>query len=268
MTRLEAIGLKSPGLWLAVSVIIGIAHMVTGGAPPHFMIINAAALGIALVIIRFAPAVDEGRAPVALAAAAIAILIFPLLTGPEVAGASRWIGVGPVTLHSGMLMLPILAALLFRLKPAPQVAVVALAAIAVSLQPDRASAMALLAGTGALAFANRSATRAAQMVLAGLAIWATFAQPDTLQPVRFVENVVSDSWRQNPLVGAILLASLVATLVIPVSGNRRLFPVAAILAGFTFASLIGAYPVPLVGYGASAILGFGLAIAAARQPVP
>jgi hypothetical protein len=36
------------------------------------------------------------------------------------------------------------------------------------------------------------------------------------------------------------------------------------MAGFTIPSLLGSYPQPLIGYGASAILGYGLGIAALR----
>jgi uncharacterized membrane protein YccC len=71
----------------------------------------------------------------------------------------------------------------------------------------------------------------------------------------------------NPLLAAILAASLAATIIIPALGKRRLVPVTATFAGFAIASFLGAYPVPLLGYGAASILGFGLAIAMKRVDV-
>jgi hypothetical protein len=257
----------SPSLWLTASVIAGIAYMAMNGAPLHYPAINAIALGLALVLMRIAPGADSSRAPIGLAAIAIFVLALPILAGPEVKGVNRWIELGPVRLHSGMLVLPMLAVILPRLKPMHQVATLALAAIAVSLQPDRASAIALMAGAGASLGAHRSSAAAALFLTAGFSVWASFAQPDVLTAVPFVENVLPDAWRAAPLGTVALAAALFAAIFFPAFGNGRLFPMAAVLAGFTIASLIGAYPVPLIGYGASAILGFGLAVAAARQPV-
>ncbi len=109
---------------------------------------------------------------------------------------------------------------------------------------------------------------AAQLLLAALAVLATFAQPDGLQPVRFVETILSDAWQHHPAVAVMLMGILAVTLTLPAVGHPDRFPAAATVAGFAVASLIGAYPVPLLGYGASSILGFGLAIAAARRSVP
>lgn len=262
--------LKSPSLWLTAVVFVGIINMAIGAAPAHYLAVNAAALGLALAAMRLSPAIDDGQAPLAIAVGAVIVLFFPVLTGPEVDGVSRWIGLGPVQLHSGMLVLPVLAALLSRLKPAHRLTLVALAAIAVSIQPDRASAIALLAATGAAMLVKRSAVNAIQLLLAGLAglaVLATFAQPDVLLPVRFVETVFSDAWQHHPAVAVILMAIIVATLTLPALGHRTRIPAAASVAGFAIAPLIGAYPVPLLGYGASAILGFGLAVAVARPTV-
>jgi hypothetical protein len=256
--------LSSPSLWLIICVVASIANMAAGSAPSHYLAINAIALAAALAMIRFVPAFKTDSAVMIVSAFAILALGLPLLLGPDLAGVRRWIGAGPVQLHSGMLVLPLLVVLLPRLKSAHAMAVRALAAILISLQPDRASAIALLAGTGALFLVNRSTTNALQLLCAFLATGVTFIRPDILEPVAFVENVLSDVWLKNPLLAVGLAASLTATIIIPSLGNRRLIPVTATLAGFAIASFLGAYPVLLLGYGAASILGFGLAIAMTR----
>jgi hypothetical protein len=258
----------SPSLWLIIVVMTGIANMVVGSAPVHYIAINAVALVAALAIMRFLPAIETEHAVLVVSAVAIFALALPLLIGPDLEGIRRWIGLGPVQLHSGMLVLPMLVALFPRLKSAHGITAVALAAVAISLQPDRASAIALLTGTAALLVANRSATNALQLLCAGVAVAVTFMRPDALEPVAFVENVLPDAWRSNPLLAVLLGASLAAALFIPAIGHQKLIPVMATVGGFAVASLLGAYPVPVIGYGAAAIIGYGLAVAAARQPVP
>ncbi len=260
--------LRSPGFWLAAIVIIGIANMAIGGAPSHYLAVNAAALGLALAAIGLMPSNSRRTFPLAIAVTAVIILILPLLIGPEVTGMRRWVGFGAVQLHSGMLALPVLAAVLLQLKPVNRLILIALAASAIAVQPDRASAMALFAASGAVVYANRSAVNAAQLLLAALAVLATFAQPDVLQPVRFVETILSDAARHHLAAAAMLIAILAATLILPALRYPDRAVAAAAVAGYAVASLIGAYPVPLLGYGASSILGFGLAIAAARRSVP
>ncbi len=139
------IALRFPGLWLTAIVIVGIVNMAVGSAPLHYLAVNAVALVLALAAIRFTPAIGNGRVPLAIAVGAVLLLFLPLLMGPDVDGVSRWIGFGPVQLHSGMLAFPVLAALLSRLKSVQRLTLIALAAMAVSIQPDRASASALLA---------------------------------------------------------------------------------------------------------------------------
>jgi cell division protein FtsW (lipid II flippase) len=260
--------LTSPSLWLIVVVLAGVANMALGSAPLHYMAINAAALAAMLAMIRFLPVIKTERLVLIMSAAAIIALGLPLLIGPDLEGIRRWIGLGPVQLHSGMLVLPMLVALFPRLKSAHGITAVALAAVAISLQPDRASAIALLTGTAALLVANRSATNALQLLCAGVAVAVTFMRPDTLEPLAFVENVLPDALGSNPLLAVVLGASLAAALFIPAIGHQKLIPVMATVGGFAVASLLGAYPVPVIGYGAAAIIGYGLAVAAARQPVP
>lgn len=254
----------SPGLWLAIGVGSGLVHMAANGAPPSYLAVNAGALGLALALMRF---VHVPRNSGLLVAAAAVLLLLPMLLGPEVGGASRWVGIGPLLLHSGMLALPALMAIAPRLAPPYRIASVALAATAIAFQPDLASAIALLAGASAVLASSRTATDAGQVVLAGAALCATLIQPDILQPVRFVENVLSDAWQTSAVAALVLAAVLIAAIIVPPLANRQLLPSYATMGGFAVASLFGPYPTPLIGYGAAAIIGLGLAVAVTPKPM-
>jgi cell division protein FtsW (lipid II flippase) len=262
------LNLFSPLIWLSLSVLLGIYNMANAGAPLIYVAVNAGAMLLAVSLIVFVPVIKAERVTLILCACAVAALGLPLVIGADLDGVRRWIGVGPVQFHSAMLVLPTLVALSPRLKPAHGVAAAAFASIAISLQPDRASAIALLAGTAALLIVNRSPTHTIQLLFAGFAVAATFMLPDSLEPAAYVENILPDAWRNSPILAIVLAASLAAALIIPAICDQRLFPLTATIGGFAVASLMGTYPVPLLGYGAAAIIGYGLAVAAARQPVP
>jgi len=57
-----------------------------------------------------------------------------------------------------------------------------------------------------------------------------------------------------------LAASPVVIVLLAGGGRTERFAVSGALIGFALASIIGSYPTPLIGYGASAILGFALAL--------
>lgn len=256
-----------PVQWLALGVFAGIVFMAAGGAPTHYLVINAVALGIAWGLTSALPIASSARALLLCAVGMIIALALPLLVGPEVGGAERWIGAGPVQVHSGMLVIPALSVLLARLKSAHRLVTVVAASIAIVLQPDTGSAIALLAGVGAVLAAERSLANVATFLIATIAICVTLMRPDTLEPVPFVENVLASAWEGNVVLGAVLTLALAATILMPGFRNADFRPSMAAFVGFAIASLLGTYPTPIIGYGAASIVGFGLAIAAARRPV-
>jgi hypothetical protein len=255
----------SPGLWLTICVTAGIVYMMMGGAPLHYPAINAIALVMALALMHFMPRSKNQSANTALAAGTVLVLFLPLVIGPELNGVRRWVGIGPFQLHSGMMVLPMLATLLPRLKPALRISMIAAACVAISIQPDRASAIALLTGTIAILIMDKSVPNVLSVICTIASVGVTFIQSDSLEAVRFVERVLVDAWHYSPLIASVLGAALVASLIIPTLTRRDLRAAFAVMAGFAIASLLGVYPVPFIGYSASSILGFGLAVAAIRK---
>jgi hypothetical protein len=247
-------------LGLSISVLAGIGYMALMGAPLHYMAVNMIALVVALTAIYvFQSPVSFGF--IAVSMGLIVLLLFlPLFTGPDLDGVRRWIGIGPLKLHTGMMLLPLLAALMPFVDARLSCAVVAFAGMALSLQPDLASALALLCASATHAAKNLSRCTMAMTAAALLALTYTIIVEYPLQPVRFVEYVFADAYEYSPLAAIFLVICSAASILFLWRMNPNSLAVIAAMAGFFLASFFGAYPVPLIGYGAAPILGLALAI--------
>lgn len=247
----------------------GLAYLAAFGAPARLIAVNAGALVLASLWAVW------GRLPTSLgvrfgiALLAAALLFLPLLLGPAVGGVSRWLPAGPVLVHSGALLLPlvvVLAAKATRFGPA----LLALAAAALALQPDSAMLAGLAAASAVLAALRRSAGFAlVAAASAGLAA-LTFGR-GTLEAQIFTEGVLAQVWAAAPLaalaLGALLFAA-VPVLLLRTGPREETLPLAALLVTLGAMAAIAPFPFPLIGYGASPILGLGLALGAsgtARQ---
>ena len=249
-------------------VLIGLGWMAWAGAPRSYLAINAAALVLALASALWLRLPKGVPARLAMAGAALAAMALPLLIGPELDGVRRWIAFGPLRLHAGYLVLPLLVVLVARMPSLPTSAFL-LAALALSMaQPDLATALGLSAAAAALALKRRDAVSLVAAASAAGALSYLARQSDPLEPVRFVEHVQSEAFAAQPAVGVVLgLAGLLPALWFRAGAAQALalgwFTLAAGLAAF-----IGNYPSILIGYGAAPILGTGLALAALRSSGP
>lgn len=245
---------------LALPVLAGITWMSAGGAPLAWLALNGAALVLALALAVLLPIPQDEARVTLLAAMLVAALIATSFAGTAVDGVRRWVSLGPVTLHVGYLVLPLLAALTPRLSSGRAVALLVLALLATLLQPDRATSIALSATLAALAYLRGDRATFVGLIIAMASCGAALTSPDTLALVRFVERVQQDAWAVEPLAGlALTLATLAPLLVL-----RAALPLAAFMVAAGAMAFAGPYPSILIGYGAAPILGFGLALAALR----
>jgi hypothetical protein len=254
---------------LVVPALAGFAYLAAFGAPARLIAVNAGALALAMAWVRLGRMPSGAAARLGLAAAVAALLFLPLVTGPEAGGVSRWLPGGPVQLHSGGLLLPLVTVLAAREPHWTGAALLALAGAALALQPDAASLLALGVASAVLAATTRSIAYGIVGAAAlGLAT-VTFGA-GALEPQVFTEHVLPHVWQSAPPAALALAATLFivpqALLVtdarLPLAGARAL---AALLAGFGIAALLGPFPYPLIGYGAAPILGLGLALGATRS---
>lgn len=255
---------------LAGAVLAGIAFMLGNGAPTDGIAINLASLFLALVIAWLGDRLTPRHSLAVLGIAAIALaLLATAFFGSDINGVRRWIRIGPVALHVAMLTCPALLILYARRAPSLSgIAAVAIITIAMALQPDRGSALALFVAFLTIATIRRTTADIMLAIVTLIGLVIALARPDPLTPVVFVEHVLAYGWTASPLWGLALTAAA-AMLLLPLTAfahatNDTRTALAGWMAwtvGLLAASILGDYPTPAIGIGASAIIGHGLALA-------
>jgi cell division protein FtsW (lipid II flippase) len=253
-------------------VIAGTVFMAYAGAPYAYPVTNGAAAGFVAITFWRAPQIDP-RTSLLVVAVIVPGLLVCTFAGPAIEGVHRWVALGPLKLHSAMLVLPFFATQMFRHDKRLTAAVGTLVAVIVALQPDRASAFALFLTSLCWLYFMQDRWSFATLLVSGAALVSTMLNTDTVLPVSFVEHVMSEAALVHSAIAALLTISMLIAIAGPVfagwrgqSGISAPFAAwSACLAGYFLASLAGPYPVPLLGYGVSSILGFGLALAVVGQ---
>lgn len=261
----------------AVSVALGELYLFAAGAPRRYLLVNAGALALGAAFAaleRFLPARNRTVAGVATIAVGLCLLATALVY-PPVDGASRWMRVAGVSLQPSLILLPAVLIHFARSRDALSALGLAIAGVALGLQPDRAMAGTLVSGLAALWIVRRELPVVVALVTASAGFAATWLRPDNVPPVPFVEQVVQSSFAYHPLAGLAVAAGLLILLVPAIAGGLRQQADrdASLVFGATWlaiivSALLGNYPTPLVGYGSSAILGYcfsAIALASSRK---
>jgi cell division protein FtsW (lipid II flippase) len=250
-----------------VAVSLGVVYLAMAGAPARYLAINVGALVLGVALWLGVGRASEARwSGAAIIVLALSILATALL-GTPVEGAARWISLGPLVVQVSLVLLPAAIVLYARPADALGTAGIVLAALALALQPDRANAAALAAGTGAVLLLERSRFTALAFAAAAAGFAAAMLQPDNLPAVPYVDRIFFTAFDVSPLAGGAVLAGSLLLLLPVLSATRgrvERTPLAAF--GACWATIIAAaaiadYPTPLVGYGGSAILGYLLSVA-------
>ena len=252
------------------ALVVGLVVMSRAGVPAGIWIRNLAATLVGVLLIITAPGLRAGSSScVALRRWLIAVgvsLLGATLIAPGVDGVHRWLGLGPLEIHVGAVILPSLLVFITDLDWAPTVAVGVLTLLVLLLQPDAAQAASFAAGWGVW-IAMRSGRRAAAPIAAAVLLaGAAWLRNDPLEPVAYVEGIVGVAAGQGTIWGATSLFAL-ALLPIPflLNPNHRVGTALAVyMTGTLAAAWVGDYPVPVLGYGVSPILGYYLVVVTLR----
>lgn len=258
-----------------LAVALGVSAMLAYDAPRGFIVVNIIALVLATGLALVARRIQSTAIDLWIAAATLAALLATLAIGPNLDGVQRWLAVGPVRLHIGMLLVPALAIAVARLDARQATGALCIAAIMAALQPDLATALALLAIALVTAILSGELLRWIAVLGTAASTFWCLTHPDNLAPVRFVEYVLADMAATNVALSIALAIALAAAILSPLIGWKHTDPanrpamaaMTASLAAYTLASLIGPYPTPLIGAGAASILGWGLALGRLHAPV-
>lgn len=248
---------------LVVPTLGGLAYLIAFGARTSLLVVNAAALvlGALWVIWGRIPSRPEVRC--GLAALALPSLFLPPLLNLDAGGVARWLPLGPFLLHAGMLLLPVILVIAAGM-PRAGPWLLAVAALALGLQPDAGTLAGLSAASAVLGVMQRSPLHA--LVAGGsLALTLTTWRAGTLEAQVFTEGVLMQVWQSAPAaavaLGALLFVALpVLLLRAPPLARAQALALAALLAGWSIAALFAPFPYPLIGYGAAPILGMALAL--------
>ena len=248
------------------ALLLGVVWMRQSGIPAVVYMQNvvAAALGLAV-----AGSCSHRRASTRLGVAIVVLALVLLLATLIAEGAQsvhRWLRIGGVTVHVALLFIPLVLAELDRMLREARVAfacgVMVTVAAVLAMQPDASQAIAF-AGSAVLLLAlhrKRSRVAAAMLVLLALA-GLSFMRTDPLAPVPHVEEIAIRIGARGAAWQAAVIAALSLLLVPFVRRQRNVSTsaasaVAVYLALVIAASYWGNFPVPVLGYGMSAIIGY------------
>ena len=253
--------MKSALAALAVPVLGGVAGLAMLGAPVTYLLTNFAALAIAAAWIAFGHAPERARGRHLVLAVLLAMLFVPLLTGPEQVGIARWLPLGPVTLHAGMLVFPAIATLAAREREHAAL-ILSVALFAAFLQPDAATGFAVVFAAVGLHDVSKD-WRVGLVAIVGFFASIVMALRGQLPPAPFVERLLiysaGDNWMAVTIMSLALGIGFCLIFATRLAREQR-FALAGALFGFIVTALMAHYPTPLVGYGAAPILGIGLAL--------
>jgi cell division protein FtsW (lipid II flippase) len=199
------------------------------------------------------------------------LLLAATLAQPGLEGVRRWVPIGPLQLNAAFVALPILlVAFGMILAVAPRRTWViplatAIAAIVLMLQPDPSQATAFGAAVVVLLLLRSSPTSrdwltVGIILLAAIVAWT---RPDPLPSVPYVEGIVGLAGNLGTVWVA---ASLLALALLPIPfiadalrnphGSRASLAAAVYFAIVSSVPLLGPYPVPVLGFGLSPLVGY------------
>ncbi len=260
-------GIDRPGRDLSIlalgalpALLLGVVWMRQTAVPPALYLQNVAAaiVGAVIAVASLRRRVSP-RLGITITAISIVLLVATLATA-GVQGVHRWFRIGLLNLHVAALLLPLVLVELDRLLRAARMSVaigimLTVAAI-LALQPDAGQATAFV-GSCVVLLAMQGKPRwvAVATMLALLALAAlSFLRNDPLDAVPYVEEIAIRIG-QHGVIWQVAVAVALLLLIVPFARTRAL-AVAVYFALVIAASYWGNFPVPILGYGTSPILGY------------
>ncbi|WP_438728379.1 hypothetical protein ACR9YC_13130 [Parasphingorhabdus sp. DH2-15] len=250
-----------------IASIIGLTYLSASGAPQTMIIVNIAAtlLGIILAIGAILSIRMTKRFAILAALIASLTLLATALFGYAIEDARRWILMGPFFVQTSLILLPSIALCFARSQNLWTLLAICAAGLAVAIQPDRAMA-AMLSGTAIIICCKKASSMTiTAAIFCSIAFMATLLQPDRLPAVPFVDHILWTAFDVHATLGLSLwfgcLIMICPVLLLP-RANRTIvhYIFASSWLIIIASAALGAYPTPMLGYGASAIIGYFLSL--------
>ena len=243
--------------------LVGLAYLLVAGAPLTMLMVNGAAILIGtflLLGLRVSVRISDDFIMITACGGAV-ILLATAIFGHAVEEARRWFVIGPFFIQTSLVVLQILVTGFARLQNRVTLAAMVLAAAAMAIQPDRAMAAMLFVAVALVARFRPSRLTFGAAAFCAIAFATTLLLPDRLPAVPFVDHILWTGFDISLWVGVALWAGcllLVCPILFVPGAERGIthYVFAGSWLTLIAAAAMGAYPTPVVGYGASAIIGY------------
>jgi cell division protein FtsW (lipid II flippase) len=256
------------------ALIVGVLTMRALDVPVSAWQMNLAAALVGVLLcafIRFSP-FPRGRTAWYVMTIAAMLPILATFASRDVDGVHRWIFLGSFALHASAVVAPLLIASVIT-APNPNFMIVTAVATAgvLALQPDAAQACSFAGACAVILIRDLKAGRPRKLALALAALVAccmvSLLRPDPLHPVRHVEEIFEAVSARGAGWAAVASVALLL-LPLPYFVLRRhdlALALGVYVAMVTIAPLWGTFPVPVMGYGVSPIVGYFIALGLAMN---
>lgn len=252
--------------------LTGLAYLAVSGAPGSMLIVNGTALVLGMLIaIAIMVSVQNTKGFVTIAAVTGSVILLGTATfGHAVEDARRWVSIGPFFIQTSLIFLPLIALCFARIQNIWTTLAVVTAGFAIAIQPDRAMAAMLFAAVAVICWLRPGQWTFSAAICCAIGLLATLFQPDRIPAVPFVDHILWTAFDLSIMAGlALWIGCLI--LVSPiffVQRNERSaihFTFTACWVTLIAVAAMGAYPTPVVGYGASAVMGYFVSLIIVRQ---
>jgi len=250
-----------------VAGLIGLAYLLVSGAPLNMVIVNGAAMFVGILLAPSLRLSARATDPVVSTTALISsfILLGTAIFGYAIEDAKRWLLIGPFFIQTSLILLPLIAICFARIQNFRTTLAVCVAAFAMAAQPDRAMAAMLFVAVAIVAIMRPNRLTISAAVFSTMTFAATLVLPDRLPAVPFVDFILWSAFDIGFWVGLALWAGcllLVCPIFLVPKAERNVLHYVFVSCWLTLiaAAAMGAYPTPIVGYGASAIIGYFLSL--------
>ena len=247
--------------------LIGLTYLLASGSPLTMVIVNGGTIvaGIFLTLsLRFAarPS-DQVVAMTALIGAFI--LLGTASFGYAIEDARRWLLIGPFFIQTSLIFLPLIAVCFAKVQNIRTALAVFVAAFAMAVQPDRAMAAMIFVAVAIVGMMRPSKLTFGASIFCAMTFATTLLLPDQLPDAPFVDHILWSAFDIDLWVGLALWAGcllLVCPILFTPKAERNILYYVFSSCWLTLiaAAAMDAYPTPIVGYGASAIIGYFLSL--------
>lgn len=185
-------------------------------------------------------------------------------------GVHRWVSVGGFGLHVSAIVAPVI---ITSVATAPSahlaIATAVVTAVLLALQPDAAQTSSFAAACSVILVRDlrfRLPGSIGSLVALMACAIVSFVRPDPLKSVRHVEGILEEAIARGLVWGTLAIAALLLLpapyFVVWARGRHNLtLALGVYVALVTIAPIWGTFPVPIMGYGVSPILGYCVALA-------